>query len=130
MAQSRIVGVTGALSSGPPGSALFGADSRDDFLSLDFQATYGASKAATISIASTDMAPFVMSLEGIVKGRVFALRALSGTVKVLLTNAAGVAAILVDSELVLHCSGDANKYTAISLVGTADLEYFIAGDVT
>lgn len=131
MAQSRLIGVTGALVSGPPTSALFGGDSRDDFLSLDFQATYGASKGATISIVGTDMAPVVLSLEGIVKGRLFALRVLSGdVVKVLLTQLSGVSTILVDDEFFFHSRNDANKFTAISLVGTADLSYVLAGDVT
>lgn len=132
MAQSRIVGVTGALASGPASSSLFGGDSRDDFLSLDFQATYGASKAGTISINSTDMSPKVFDLEGIVKGRVFALRVLSGTVvKVILTFAGiGDQTYLVDDELILHNENDVNAFSAVKLVGVGDLAYFVSGDVT
>lgn len=122
--------MTGAIASAPSTASLY-STSLQEFLGLNFQATYGATKAGMISIAATDpLNPFVLSLEGIVAGRVFGMRLISGdTMQVKITTALGVASVPVSDELVIHSPNPGDEFTAIAFVGTGDVRYFIAGDV-
>lgn len=131
MAQSTVVQVSGAIAAQPAAGALFTA-SLQEFLSLSTTATYGAAKGGAISVNSTDIAPFVVPLEGIVKGRMIGIGIISGqTVKVLLTTALGTdQAIPVSDKLFLHMPSAGDEYTALKIVGVADIQYFLAGDVS
>ena len=130
MAQPTQIVVTGAVASAPSTASLY-STSLQEFLGLNFQATYGATKSGMISVASTDLSPFNLSLEGILAGRVFGMRLISGdTMKVLITTALGVATIPVSDECLLHSPNPGDQFTAIQFVGIGDVRYFVAGDVS
>jgi hypothetical protein len=130
VAQSTVIQVSGAVAAMPAAASLY-SSSLQEFLSLCSQATYGAAKGGGVSVASTDMSPFVVPFEGITKGRMFGLALLSGqTMKVKMTNGDGVAIIPVSDKLWLHAPNPGDEFTAISLVGTGDVSYFLAGDTT
>lgn len=129
MAQSTYVQVSGAVAASPSVSALFAA-SLQDFLGLNLQATYGASKGGAISVDAQPNAPFVLPFEGVVSGRFFAMRLVSGqTVRLTITTALGTAVVPVSDEFVLHSPAPGDQFTALSISGTADLRYLLAGDV-
>jgi len=131
VAQSTVIQVSGAVAAMPAAGSLYTA-SLQEFLALSTQATYGAAKGGAISVNSTDLAPFVLPLEGIAKGRMIGIGLISGqTIKVLLTTALGVdQAIPVSDKLFLHMPSAGDEFTAVKLVGVADIQYFLAGDVT
>jgi len=128
LSQPTMVKVTGAIASAPSGASIF-SSSLQEFLGLNFTYTYGAKKSGDISVNSTDMSPFSIPFEGILKGRIFAMRLISGgTMKVLLTTALGVAALPISDELLIHSPNPGDQFTAIQLVGSGDVRYFMAGD--
>lgn len=130
MAQSRTVWVNGAVSVSPT-SAPNGPSLADN-LAISLTNTFQASKASPLSIASTDGSPFTLSLDSIVKVRFIALKVNSGaSVKMLLTSAAGTDQKVSVSGLFLwHAPNAGDEITAIKLVGTADVELLIAGDLS
>lgn len=98
---------------------------------VSFCAVYQSAKGGNISVASTDPSPYTLPLEGILKVRVFGLRLLSGaTMKVKITTALGVATFPCSDELVIHSPNPGDEITAIQLIGTGDILYAIAGDVS
>lgn len=130
MAQPTQVQVTGAVASAPSNASLY-STSLQEFLGLNFSVVYGGTKAGLISVASSDPSPFIIPLEGIIKGRVFAMRLISGaTMKLLVTTGLGVAAIPVSDAFLLHSPEPGDEFTGLSLVGSGDVRYFVAGDVT
>jgi hypothetical protein len=130
VAQSTVIQVSGVVAAMPATGSLY-TSSLQEFLNLSSQATYGAAKGSGVSVNSTDLAPFVVPFEGVVKGRMFGLALLSGsTMKVKITNGFGVAIIPVSDKLWLHAPNVGDEFTAISLVGVADVAYFLAGDVS
>lgn len=130
MAQSSTVELTGVMTA-KPASPSFGSCSAQELLPVSFCATYGSAKGGGISIASTDVAPFSLPFEGITKGRVFAMRLMSGaTMKMLITTALGIATLPCSDEFVLHNPNPGDEFTAIKLVGTGDIVYALVGDVS
>lgn len=130
MGQSSQICVVGAVTAQPLTASAYSCTFQG-FLPLDIAAVYEASKGAVISVASTDPSPFTLPFEGIVKGRFFALRLLSGaTMKVLITTALGVATIPVSNLHLIHNPNPGDEITAIRLVGTGDVAYCLAGDLT
>lgn len=101
-------------------------------MNTSFNATYGSSKSARPSIiGATDLVPFVIPLETIVKVRMVAFRVRGASLKFLVTSAAGVDQAIKCSDLWLaHMPNAGDEWTAIKVVGTADLEYVLAGDVS
>lgn len=114
----------------PAAGSLY-SSSLQEFLALSTQATYGAAKGGAVSVSSTDMAPFNVPFEGVLKGRMFGIGLQSGqTLKVKITTALGVAILPVSDKLFLHAPTAGDEFTAIALVGNADVNYFLAGDVS
>lgn len=130
MAQATPIQLTGVLTA-RPADPSFGSCSLLELLPLTFCASYSSAKSGAPSIASTDVAPFTVPLEGITKVRMFALRVRSGIgLKVLLTTALGVAAFPVSDEYLFHNPTVGSEATQIQLVGTGDVLYALAGDLS
>jgi len=100
-------------------------------ISLAFQATFDAVFADAVPIASSDGSPFIPSLGAITAVRAIAIRSLTGaTVVVKLTSAKGTDQQLPVSDLlVIQAKNEGDQYTAIKIVGTATIEYLIAGNI-
>lgn len=131
MAIPATVSHIGTLS-GSPAQGSIGSPSLQEIINTSFSGTYGSSKSARPSIVgATDGVPFVLPFETITKVRVLVIQVRSGSIKVKCTSAAGaLQALLVSSFLLVHAPNPGDEITAIQLVGTADIEYFIAGDTT
>lgn len=122
---------TGVLSVGSP-SAGFAARLSDTF-DTGFCATFGNSKNGRPSIVgATDVSPFVIPLEGITKVRALAVRVRGGAGKIKLSSAAGADQVIPlsgESQIIWFNPVPADEVTAVKFVGTADIEYSIAGDL-
>lgn len=131
MALPAIISHTGSLS-GSPAASSAGIPSLQEILNTTFTGTYGSSKGGRPAIVgATDGSPFVLSLETITKVRVIVMRVRGGSLKLKLTSAAGSLQSILCSDLFLwHAPNSGDEITGIQLVGTADLEYVLAGDVT
>lgn len=103
-----------------------------DVFSTAFVGTFGGSKGARPSVVgATDGAPFLFAFETITRVRAFAVKARGGGGKLKLTSALGTLQILPlgsDAMLLWFDPTPGDELTAIAFVGTADLEYVIAGD--
>ena len=131
MAPAVTIWHTGAVS-GQPFSTPCGP-SLADTLNTSFQGTYSASKASRLSVVgATDLAPYTVALDSIVKARFIGMRVINGSsIKILLTSAAGDSQALTTGSLLLwHSPNSGDEITAIKLVGTADIEIMVAGDVS
>lgn len=129
--QSAGIEITGVISA-RPASTAFGACTLQELLPLNTRAVYASGKGASISVSATSPSPpFVLPLEGIVAVRLFAMRLLSGdSIRVTITTPVGTATFPVSDEFVLHNVNPGDEITAISFVGSAEIAYAIAGDVT
>ena len=131
MAQAVTIWHTGAVSGQP--IACPGGPSLSDTLNTSFSGTYSSAKSSRLSvIGATDFAPYVFSMDSVVKARFIGMRILNGpSIKVLLTSTSGTdQAIKVSSLLLWNSPNAGDEITAIKLVGTADIEILIAGDVS
>ena len=131
MAQAVTIWHSGAVSGQP--IAVPGGPSLADTLNTSFQGTYSASKSSRLSVvAATDIAPYTVTLDSVSKARFLGLRVINGaSIKVLLTSPSGTdQTIKVSSLLLWHSPNSGDEITAIKLVGTADIEILIAGDVS
>lgn len=130
MATSNQIKVQGAVTAQPATASLYSC-TLQELLSLDLCAVYQASKGAVESIASTDLAPFTIPFSTITKGRFFAIRLVSGgSMKVLMTTGLGVAVLPLSDLLMWHAPNQGDQATQIQVVGTGDLAYALAGDLT
>lgn len=129
MAIPAIVSHTGYLN-GSPAQGSVGSPSLIELLNTSFSGTYGSSKSARPNVINaTDLVPYAIPFETITKVRVFALKVRSGSITVKMTSSAGVnQALNISDILLMHLPNAGSELTAINLVGTADLEYSIAGD--
>ncbi len=130
MAQARTVWLNGAISIAP--TPVVAGPSLGDMLNISATATYQASKSAPLSIRSTSDSPFSVSLDSIVKVRFMALKVNSGaSVQVQITSAAGNdQKVGVSGLFIWHAPNAGDEITAIKLVGTADIELLLAGDLS
>lgn len=131
MAIPALVTHTGSLS-GTPAQGAVATPSLQEIINTSFAGTFGSSKSARPSIVNaTLMSPFVLPFETITKCRCFALSVVSGAMTVLITTAAGTDQAYPVSGLWLWFSPQpGTEITSIKLVGTADVQYFLAGDVS
>lgn len=129
MAQTRTVWLTGAASIAPV--AVLNGPTLADHLNISATATYQASKASPLSVSSTTEAPYTVSLDSITKVRFMILKVRSGSVTLQLTSAAGTDQKLkVSDQIIWHAPNAGDEITAIKLVGTADVELLLAGDLS
>lgn len=130
MAQAVTIWHNGSVSGQP--AIVPNGPSLADNLNTSFSATYAASKSSRLAVVgATDIAPLVLSLDSITKVRFFALRVLNGpSIKVKLTSAAGADQAQSGVFFLWHSPNSGDEITAIKLVGTADIELMIAGDVS
>ena len=131
MAQSVTIWHSGAVTGQP--TPVPGGPSLSDMLNTSFCGTYGSSKAGRPSVVgATDLVPYVVTLDTITKVRFLGIRVINGSsIKVKLTSPAGTDQVLQVSSLLLwHSPNSGDEITAIKLVGTADIELLIAGDVS
>lgn len=130
MANPATIQHNGALSASPSTGAA-AASTLNEVINTTFLATYSARKSGSISVAgATDAVPFVLALETIVKVRLLVLK-VSTSMVAKVTSAKGAdQAIPNSSLLLLHIPAAGDELTAIKFVGTFDLEYVIAGDVS
>lgn len=119
---------TGSLS-GSPVAGSIGSPSLQEISNTSFQVTTGSSKSARPSIINaTYLSPFVLSLDTITKVQVLYVRVRSGSIKMLLTSAAGTdQAFRVSDMFMINPIASGDEITAIKFVGTADIEVFLAG---
>jgi hypothetical protein len=102
-------------------------------LNTSFQGTYSASKSSRLSVVgATDLSPYVFPMDSVAKARAIGMRVINGaSIKALLTSPVGTdQAISTGSLLLWHSPNPGDEITAIKLVGTADIEILIAGDVS
>ena len=130
MAQAVTIWHNGAISGQP--AMVPNGPSLADTLNTSFSATYSASKASRLSVVgATDVSPYILPLDSITKVRFFALRVLNGpSIKVKLTSAAGADQAQSGTFFLWNSPNSGDEITAIKLVGTADIELMIAGDVS
>lgn len=130
MAQQTTVQLTGVLVASPAVPSLYSC-TLQELINLGFCATYGATKNGVLPIASPG-SPVALPFEGIIKGRMFAMRLLSGaTMKVVITTASqGPAACPVSNVLLVHNPNPGDEITGITFQGTGDIAYVLSGDVT
>jgi hypothetical protein len=116
--------LTGSSAPGGPAGELM------ELLRTTFSATYGMSKGARPSIINaTDLAPYVIPLETIVRVRLIGIRTRGAPITVKLTSAAGTLQVFPVSDLLLlHNPAAGSEVTVVQIVGTADVVYCIAGD--
>jgi hypothetical protein len=132
MAQSVTIWHNGAVMGQVP-SPVPSGPSLADTLNTSFSGTYAASKATRLSVVgATDLAPYTVVLDSVTKARFLGIRVINGSsIKALLTSPSGTdQAIKVSSLLLWHSPNSGDEITAIKLVGTADIELLIAGDVS
>lgn len=131
MPQATTIWHSGSVTGRP--SPTVGGPSLQDYLDTSFTGTYsaGTSKRLTV-IGATDIAPFTVALDSIAKVRFIGMRIVNGaSLKMLLTSASGAdQAIKLSSFFLWHSPNAGDEITAIKLVGTADIELMIAGDVS
>ena len=132
MAQASTIWHSGAVTRQPV-SSFPGGPSLADMLNTSFQGTYGATKSAALSIVGATLgSPFVLDMDSVVKARFLGIRVLNGpSIQLLITSPSGTdQAIKTSSLLLWHSPNSGDELTAIKLVGTADIEILIAGDVS
>lgn len=91
---------------------------------------YPESKSARIQVDATDLAPFSIPLEGIAAVRLVAVRSTSGAsmkLRASSTNGGASQVWPISDVLVAHLPGSGDELTALSLSGTGEVEYLIAG---
>jgi len=122
---------TGSLN-GSPSNSGSAVPSLQEILCTTFQATYSGRKSgAPTIVGATDGAPFVLNFETLTKVRLFGVRISGGSLKIKMTSAGGTLQSVMCSDLfLLHSPNTGDEITAINLVGTANIEYLIAGDVS
>ena len=123
MSTARAFNFTGALMAKPPQGG-----GRSTTLVLDFCAQYDQSLEGVQHVVGTGMAPYDLDLAGIMSVYLLSLRVLSGgPLTLLLDSAAGTAqAFPLSDEIFLSNKGGV-PFTRIQIVGTADIEFMIAG---
>lgn len=129
MPAAALLSITGVVSASPV-TATLNAPSLNDNLNLGMSKSYPIETAGRPPVAGTDMAPFVLPLQGMTKARFLALRVMSGSLKVKVSTPNGGAdQVLPASDLfVIHNPNSGDELTAIKLIGTADIEYILAGE--
>jgi len=118
----KIVGSVNAGPSNPTGSTNLAS-----YVDLAVDKVYPSVASGNVTIAGTDLDPFV--IEGFAATRVLAFRAVDGdSFKLLLTSALGTDQAVPCSDLVLvHVPKTGDELTAIKVVGSGRVEYFVAG---
>ena len=132
MAQASTIWHSGAVTRQPV-SSFPGGPSLSDMLNTSFQGTYGATKSSALSIVGATLgSPFILDMDSVVKARFLGIRVLNGpSIQLLITSPSGTDQSIKTSSLLLwHSPNSGDEITAIKLVGTADIEILIAGDVS
>jgi hypothetical protein len=117
----------------PPGSSQV---QQTTIFGLDFQHDYPREDSDTVTINSSDVAPYTLLTAAVPAIRLFALRVLTPgqTVKVKITTAVGTDQTLnVSNLLLLDAPLLGDEIVAVKLVSNSisvDVEYFAAGDAT
>ena len=123
MSTARAFNFTGALLAEPPHGG-----GRRTTLIFDSHAQYDQSLEAARHVSGTSIAPHDLDLGGVTSVYFFALRVLSGgPLTLLLTSSAGTAQEFpVLEEMFLDNKGGV-PLTRVQIVGTADIEFMLAG---
>lgn len=115
---------------GAPAQPTLVTPSLQEILNVGTSFTYGSSKSGRPTI-NAPAVPFVLNFETITKGRFFALRVRGGTLQVALSNPTNADQIVrVSDLLIVSCPNPGDELTGITMLGVADIEYLLAGDVT
>lgn len=106
---------------------------RTDSVSLEFERTLAQSDAGTVQVTSTDGLPYNLVVATITSVRLLFIRVLNGgTLKVLLTSAAGVdQAIRLSGEQLWEAPNAGDEFSAVKIVtagAAVDFEYIVGGD--
>ena len=127
MGQPTSIALSGALVASPvPGTC---SPSLHDRIDVSFTHSYTQRISGSPSVNATQDAPFVLPFGGVAKGRALVLRVRGGSLRALITTPAGAAqAIRISDLLVIHNPAEGDQLTAVSLIGTAEIEYLLAGD--
>lgn len=115
------------LMAGPVNAGTVGMSVRQN---VGFESIYQHEDSDLIALNSTDLSPFILLSSVVANAKIIAIRVISAaSVKVKLTGSAGAdQAVTIsgpEGSLVLNSPNDG--YTAIKLVGVADVEYLVAG---
>lgn len=101
---------------------------RSTTMMLDSSASYPQSFDGVKDVAGTVGTPYELELGGITSVYLFALRVLSGgPLTLLLDSTAGTAQEFPVSEEIFLSNKGGVPFTRIQIVGTADVEFMIAG---
>lgn len=123
---SSRVKVVGTVNAGPSNAA--GTTNLSSYVDLGIEKVYPSVASSNATIASSDGSPFVVA--GFTAIRVIAFRSVDGAAfKLKLTSAPGGAdqVIPCDDLFVLHVPLAGDEITALKVVGTGRIEYFLAG---
>ena len=124
MSTARTFSLTGALLA----ESTHGGRARSTTMMLDSSAQYPQSFDGVQDVSGTVGTPYDLELGGITSVYLFALRVLSnGPLTLLLDSAAGTAQEIPVSEEILLSNKGGVPFTRIQIVGTADIEFMIAG---
>lgn len=130
MPQSATIWHNGNVSGQP--SPVANGPSLSDNLNTSFTNTYSASKSSRLTvIGATDPLPYTVALDTITKVRFVCIKVVNGaSIKAVLTSAFGTDQKLSGNIFIWNSPNAGDEITAIKLVGTADIELMIAGDVS
>lgn len=123
MSTARNFTFTGALLAKPPQGG-----GRSTTLVFDFCSQYDQSSEGAIHVSGTALAPYNLELSGITSVYLLGLTVLSGgPLTLLLDSAVGTAqAVPVAQEIFLSNKGGV-PITRVQIIGTADIEFMLAG---
>jgi len=128
MSQPSTIGINGAVVASPANTAQF-APSLQEMLSISCERTYSYKSGNSATVNNLIGSPYVVPLGSVTKVRFLALRVIGAALQVLVTSASGTDQTFKVSDLWLwHSPNEGDQLTAIKLVGTADIEYVLAGD--
>lgn len=101
-------------------------------IDLGFKHPYPMSSSGSLLVNSTDMAPLAINL-GVTVAHLFVIKILgeAASIKVKFTSAVGTDQLLNVSGLwVWHSPSTGDGITALSLVGSGEVEFLVAGGST
>jgi hypothetical protein len=118
---------------GTPAPAGCPSPSFGDYVNTSFQGSYeGRVLGAPTIVNATELIPYVLNLDTITKVRAMVLKKRSGVLLLLATSPNGGVdqKIPVGDVLIIHNPFPGDELTALKLVGTADIEYALFGNVS
>ena len=127
MAQPINVTLNGSVSAAPASSSSI-SPSLSDTIMIGFSRTYAYRVAVSESVNAPSVAATIQ-LGSITKVRTIVMRVIGASLTVQLTSPAGADQAFKTGDLfVWHSPNEGDQFTAVKLLGVADVEMLILGD--